>query len=127
MDASAIVAWFLNERGAGTVGRLMQFAVLPAPNVTESIRTARSHGHRMTTDQLFTRLEASCARIEPFQDTDASRAADLLLFTDRRTDGQLALGDALCIAVAERLQLPLVGDDGLWTQLPLEVDFHQFR
>ena len=33
----------------------------------------------------------------------------------------------LCIAVAERLKLPLVGDDGLWAELPLEVDFHQFR
>jgi PIN domain nuclease of toxin-antitoxin system len=50
MDASAIVAWLLNERGAATVGRLLQFAVLPAPNVTESIRAARSHGHRMTSD-----------------------------------------------------------------------------
>src|SRR5262245_57483536 len=127
MDASAIVAWLLNERGASTVGRLMQFAVLPAPNVTESIRTARTHGHRMTSDQLFSRLEASCATIEPFRAIDAPRAAELLLFADRRKNAQLSLGDALCIAVAERLQLPLVGDDGLWAELPLEVEFHQFR
>jgi len=127
MDASAIVAWLLNERGAPTVGRLLQFAVLPAPNVTESIRTARTHGHRMTSDQLYSRLEASCAVVEPFLDVDAPRAAELLLFADRQANAQLSLGDALCIAVAERLQLPLVGDDGLWTQLPLEVDFHQFR
>jgi len=127
MDASAIVAWLLNERGAPTIGRLLQFAVLPAPNVTESIRSARTHGHRMTSDQLFSRLEASCAAVEPFRDVDAPRAAELLLYADRRTNGQLSLGDALCIAVAERLQLPLVGDDGLWAELPLEVDFHQFR
>ncbi len=81
----------------------------------------------MTSDQLFSRLEASCAAVEPFCDVDAPRAAELLLFADRHTDDKLSLGDALCIAVAERLQLPLVGDDGLWTQLPLEVDFHQFR
>jgi ribonuclease VapC len=127
MDASAIVAWLLNERGAATVGRLPQFAVLPAPNVTGSIRTARTHGHRMTSDQLYSRLEASCAAVEPFLDVDAPRAAELLLFADRQANAQLSLGDALCMAVAERLQLPLVGDDGLWTQLPLEVDFHQFR
>jgi len=29
--------------------------------------------------------------------------------------------------VAERLQLPLVGEDGLWAELRLEVDFHLFR
>ena len=127
MDASAIVAWLLNERGAATVGRLLQFAVLPAPNVTESIRSARTHGHQMTSDQLYSRLEASCAAVEPFMDVDASRAAELLLLADRRANAQLSLGDGLCIAMAERLQLPLVGDDGLWTQLPLEVEFHQFR
>jgi len=127
MDASAIVAWLLNERGADTVGRLLQYAVLPAPNVTESLRTARAHGHRMTIDQMHARLEASCAAIEPFLDVDALRAAELLLYADKRRNSQLSLGDALCISVAERLQLPLVGDDGLWSELPLQVDFHVFR
>jgi PIN domain nuclease of toxin-antitoxin system len=127
LDASAIVAWLLNERGSATVGRLLQYAVLPAPNVAESICTARKHGHRMTSQQLHSRLDASCAAVEPFLNVDALRAAELLLFADRRANAQLSLGDASCIAVAERLQLPLVGDDGLWTRLPLEVDFHQFR
>ncbi|HET8682946.1 MAG TPA: PIN domain-containing protein, partial [Micromonosporaceae bacterium] len=122
MDASAIVAWLLNERGAAAVGRLLQFAVLPAPNVTESIRTARTRGHGMTSGQLYARLEASCAVVEPFLDVDALWAAELLLFADRQAEAKLSLGDALCIAVAERLQLPLVGDDELWAQLPLEVD-----
>lgn len=127
MNASAIVAWLLNERGAGTVGRLLRYAVLPAPNVTESIRTARTQGHRMTSDQLYSRLEASCAAVEPFLDVDAPRAAELLLLADRQADVQLSLVEAFCIAVAERLQLPLVGDDGPWTHLPLKVDVHQFR
>jgi PIN domain nuclease of toxin-antitoxin system len=127
MDASAVVAWMLNERGADTIGRLLPFAVLPAPNVTEAIRTARAKGHAMTSDQLYARLEASCATIEPFRPVDASRAAELLLFADSKVRGQLSLGDAQCITVAERLSLPLIGDDGLWSQLPLEVDSHQFR
>jgi PIN domain nuclease of toxin-antitoxin system len=81
----------------------------------------------MTTDQLYARLDAASASIEPFLDVDAPRAAELLLLADRTTDGQLSLGDALCITIAERLQLPLVGDDGLWATLPPEVEFHQFR
>jgi ribonuclease VapC len=125
MDASAIVAWLLRERGAATVGRLLRFAVLPAPNVTESIRTARMQGHRMTCDQLFSRLEASSAAIEPFRGVDASRAAELLA-ADPRSDARVSLGDAVCIAVAERVQLPIVGDD-LWAPLALQVEFHQFR
>jgi len=38
-----------------------------------------------------------------------------------------SLGDASCIAVAERLRLPMSGDDSYWSLLPLSVDFHPFR
>ncbi|HEY7226058.1 MAG TPA: PIN domain-containing protein [Micromonosporaceae bacterium] len=127
MDASALVACLLNERGAATVGRLLRFAVLPAPNVTEAVRTARGKGHAMTADQLYSRLDVSWSAVEPFRDVDVVRAAEFLRFADDKAGGQLSLGDALCITVAERLRLPVVGDDGLWSQLPLEVEFHQFR
>jgi PIN domain nuclease of toxin-antitoxin system len=39
----------------------------------------------------------------------------------------LSLGDALCIAVAERLQLPIAGADQLWETLDLGVKFLPYR
>lgn len=58
------------------------------------------------------------------------RAAELLTHVDANPGprgDRLSLGDAQCIAVAERLSLPIAGDDQLWSVLPLEVTFHRFR
>jgi PIN domain nuclease of toxin-antitoxin system len=76
------------------------------------------------------RIVSMGAHIEPFLDLDAVRAAELLLFSAAHPgpDGEsLSLGDGQCIAVAERVDLPVVGDDQLWTALPLTVKFHSFR
>ena len=41
--------------------------------------------------------------------------------------GSLSLGDGLCIAVAERLELPLTGGDLYWETLDLRVRVLSFR
>jgi PIN domain nuclease of toxin-antitoxin system len=130
LDASALLAWALRERGAQTVARLLPYAVVAAPNLTESLFRARARGHSMTPDHLRSHLVGIGAVVEPFTDEDSPQAAELLLhsWAHPGPDGQrLSLGDACCIAVAERLRLPIVGDDQLWAALPLTVRFHPFR
>lgn len=130
LDASAVLAWVNAERGAEPVDRLLPYAVIPAPNLTETLKAARVRGHALTCDQLRVRIVSMGAHIEPFLDADTVRAAELLLYSATRpgSNGEcLSLGDAQCIAVAERLDLPIVGDDGLWSVLPLSVKFHLFR
>ena len=41
--------------------------------------------------------------------------------------GSLSLGDGLCIAVAERLELPITGGDLYWETLDLRVRVLSFR
>jgi PIN domain nuclease of toxin-antitoxin system len=41
--------------------------------------------------------------------------------------GSLSLGDGLCIAVAERLNLPITGGDLYWETLDLRVKVLSFR
>jgi len=130
LDASALLAWVRNERGAETVGRLMPVAVVPAPNMTEVLHRARIRGHRMTPDELQSHLAAMGLEVESFRPADTVRAAELLLYSAEHpgpNDERLSLGDATCIAVAERLRLPISGDDSYWSLLPLAVDFHPFR
>jgi len=130
LDASAVIAWARRERGAETIARLLPLAVVAAPNLTESLFRARVRGHRMTPDQLRGHLLGIGAAVESFTDDDSARAADLLLYSAAHPgpkDERLSLGDACCIAVAERLRLPIVGDDQLWGLLPLTVQFHVFR
>jgi PIN domain nuclease of toxin-antitoxin system len=130
LDASALLAWVQKERGAETVGRLMPVAVVPAPNLTEVLYRARRRGHRMSTEQLCDHVVAMGLEVEAFEQADAQRAAELLLYSVEHpgpNDERLSLGDASCIAVAERLRLPISGDDSYWSFLPLAVDFHPFR
>jgi PIN domain nuclease of toxin-antitoxin system len=130
LDASGVLAWVRNERGAETVGRLMSVAVVPAPNLTEVLHRARRRGHRMSTEQLYDHLVAMGLEVESFKQADTVRAAELLQYSIEHpgpNDDRLSLGDACCIAVAERLRLPISGDDTYWSLLPLTVDFHPFR
>lgn len=130
LDASAVLAWVHAERGADSIGRLLPFAVVPAPNLTETLKAARARGHSLDCDQLRVRIVSMGTHIEPFLEDDCVRAAELLLHSTRNSGadgGTLSLGDAQCITVAERLDLPVVGDDQLWSTLPLTTRFHPFR
>lgn len=130
LDASALLAWVRNERGAETIGQLMSVAVVPAPNLTEVLHRARRRGHRMSPEELHDHVVAMGLEVESFEQADAVRAAELLLYSLEHpgpNDERLSLGDASCIAVAERLRLPISGDDSYWSLLPLTVDFHPFR
>jgi PIN domain nuclease of toxin-antitoxin system len=56
------------------------------------------------------------------------RAAELISTSKADPDvGSLSLGDGLCIAVAERLQLPVTGGDRCWAQVDATVPFLPFR
>jgi len=60
---------------------------------------------------------------------DAIRAADLIAASKSASSpaGLLSLGDGLCIAVAERLELPIAGGDLYWETLDLRVRILSFR
>lgn len=71
-------------------------------------------------------------RVEPFLEQDADRAARLIHDSRddarrRQSDQTLSLGDGLCIAVAERLHLPIVGGDELWEIVAMQVKYFPFR
>lgn len=129
IDASALLAWVLHERGAATVGKLLRFAVIPAPNLVEVLYRAPERGHRMEPGELHEHVLAMGVTVEPFVDADVERAAALIAHSraDTSSDGTLALGEGLCLAVAERLRLPVTGGDQLWSTLSLDVAVHPFR
>jgi ribonuclease VapC len=131
LDASAVLAWVLHERGADVIERLLPVATIPAANLTEVLYRAPERGHRMTMDQLETHLLAKQLTVEPVMQEDARRAAELIRYSrdnppDQRARG-VSLGDGLCIAVAERLELPISGGDSAWEHLPMDVDYRPFR
>jgi PIN domain nuclease of toxin-antitoxin system len=126
-DSSAVLTFLLQERGWQAihtfVARPDVDAVLPGPALTESVRTARRKGNTSSPTQIFQALAALGLRVEHPEDTDLLRAAELMEISDgnpgepdERTGVRptLSLGDALILAVTDRLDCPVLTRDGYW-------------
>lgn len=131
VDASALVAWACNERGAPTIDKVLPVAVAPSSVMVETLYRCPEKGHRMPLDELHFTLLSLGLRVEPVTDDDTVRAADLIHQSRRdapaNSGRSLSLGDGLCLAVAERLGLPVTGGDEHWETLDLSVQYQPFR
>jgi PIN domain nuclease of toxin-antitoxin system len=107
-------------------------AKIAAPNLTEAIAILKRRGNTKTTDELIEALTALGLQVEPVIAVDAARAAEVVLQSDALVaEGELerpvSLGDAICMAVAERLGVPAICSDKAWKKLKLSVSVGQFR
>lgn len=128
LDASALLAWVMNERGAATVDRVLAVGMAPASVLVETLYRAVEKGHRLSVGQLHAALLEMGLEVEPVTESDADRAAQLIAASRHAPGkGSLSLGDGLCIAGAERLELPITGGDQHWESLDLAVSYLPFR
>ena len=131
LDASAVLAWVLREQGHRVIDRLLASAVLPSSAMVEVLYRAPERGHRLRPSQLHGDLLALGLDVEPVTDDDTVRAAELIgASRSARTPADsrsLSLGDGLCLAVAERLWLPVSGGEEHWKSVDLDVAFFPFR
>ena len=126
LDSSVVVTVLLQERGWKPILSVVQRAevdvVLPGPCLTESIEVVRRKGNQSSGQQLHATL-TSLGRIEHPSDADWVRAAELLEISERnpgppkgRADypATLSLGDALILAITERLGFMVLTRDDCW-------------
>lgn len=130
LDSSAVVAWILQEDGRWqAVDALLKAPgarpVLPGPALTESIFVARRAGNKSSPELITMTLSAMRLEVEPALEVDMIRAARLLEASmgdpgRHPTTGEpltLSLGDALILAVTERLGVKVLTGDRYWMQL----------
>ena len=122
LDASALLAWLVQERGAEVVAAHLPRAVISAVNLSEVLYRGQSLGRNVAT--LPARLGHLGLRVEPFTAADAQIATEIFA-RDRRH--VLSLADRCCLATAIRLDLPAVTDDRAWATLDLGVKVLAFR
>jgi PIN domain nuclease of toxin-antitoxin system len=122
LDASALLAWLVRERGADVVGEVLPRAVISAVNLSEVLYRGQSLGRNVAT--LPARLGHLGLRVEPFTAEDALIATDIFARDRRRV---LSLADRCCLATATRLGLPAFTDDRAWSTLDLGVRVVTFR
>ena len=127
LDASALLAWVMRERGSETVDVLLPYAVVPVSAMVETLYRAAELGHQLPMADLHRDLLSMGLVVEPVAESDALRAAQLIGGSRRGRGGSLSLGDGLCLAVAERLGLTVTGGDQMWEALDLAVDHRPFR
>ncbi|MFD7056879.1 PIN domain-containing protein [Streptomyces mirabilis] len=133
LDSSALVAWVFQEKGADVVDGLLSEAATTAANLTEVTYVCLQRGYTRPPQELHQDLAALGLSVEPATADEAVRAGQLIHESRRdrqQYDGRtLALGDALCIALAERLRRPLVTGDTLWKDMEdrFTVPVHLFR
>lgn len=123
LDASALVAFVRNERGAGVIERIIRarIAATTPLGLAETLITVHRKGYARTRRDLHDDLLELGLMIEPVIDRDAAEIAYLLAQSDdlrsRPVRGALSLGDATCLAVAARLDVPAVMSDTTWEAL----------
>lgn len=127
LDSSVLCTLLLQERGWQAIHRTVQredvAGILPGPVLTESISVARRKGNQSSSTQIHQALTSLGLRVEHPTDDDLVRAADLIEISDRNPgpppshtqhDATLSLGDALILAVTERLNCMVLTRDTYW-------------
>lgn len=128
LDASAIVALVRREQGCDTVRKIIEAGVAAATptGLAEALITCHRRGYDGTRSELASDLKELGLRIEPLTEEDAEEIAYLLERSDALGAkggrdaaklGSLSLGDAACLAVAQRLDASAVVSDGTWELL----------
>lgn len=122
LDASALLAYLLQEPGAEVVDGLLSDARMASVNWAEVVQKALSAG--VDVEGMRDELQALGMQVEPFLAVDGERAGQLWLHT--RQQG-LSLGDRACLSLGLRLGLKVVTCDRAWAQLPLELEVQIVR
>jgi len=129
LDSSVMLSWILQEAGRWQVVDALLSApeaqpILPGPALTECIVAARRSGNTTSPARIAATLSAMGVRVEAPVEADLIRAAQLLELSAQhpgrhaRTGERLtlSLGDALILAVTERLAVKVVTRDRHWSQ-----------
>ena len=123
----------MKERGHEAVRKVVAAgATVPATNLIEAVYKARSKGYRRSSDDVVGDLLELGLKVEPVTNADVLEAVWQLdnaqsIATRQPGIGSISLGDATCLAVARRLDLPVVVSDGTWEVLNSGLTVLPFR
>ena len=110
VDASAVLVWLQDEPGAEAAEPLLMEGLIGAANWSEVLQKVRQHGSE---PELAARMLGSFGlTVADVTREDAETAAALW-----RHGTPLSLGDRLCVALAQRLELPVATADAAWRDL----------
>ncbi len=114
LDSSALLALLKNEPGADIVESLLGTITMSSINVSEVATVLLDSD--MTLQECQDTVLPFISSIVPYDEEQAFLVADLRKKT--KTYG-LSLGDRACIALGQKMQLPIYTADKIWRDLKL--------
>jgi PIN domain nuclease of toxin-antitoxin system len=122
LDASALLAFLLRERGHQRVRELLGEACMSTVNFSEVLGRFARAGHDM--GLLAEKLLAAPIELVEFSTEQAVMAAVLVPATQAKG---LSLGDRACLALARERRIPALTADRAWRRLGLEIEIETLR
>jgi ribonuclease VapC len=122
LDASALLATLRNEPGGDEVEAWLEGASISTVNLSEVVAKFAEWDTPLET--ISEMLSALGFNVEPFDQAQAERAGELRTVT--RQLG-LSLGDRACLALAEKLDLPVITTDKAWAKLDIGIRIELIR
>lgn len=116
LDASALLAAMLGERGAQAVEAHFADACISAVNLSEVV--AKLAERSVPTDSIQESLSDLDLDVRDFDTAQALRAGHLRKLTKAKG---LSLGDRACLALAAELKATALTTDAAWTEIDLGI------
>lgn len=108
-----MLAWLQDEPGSERVQALLEGGIVSAANWAEILQKTRQYG--ADPHEVGLLLRSLGLEVTDITRGDGEMAAQIW-----HRSVPLSLGDRLCLAVAIRLQVPVVTTDRLWAKVSIE-------
>lgn len=122
LDASAVLAFVNREPGATIVEDAMSVSAISTVNLAEVVTRLVDWG--IPIDDMRALLTDMRMVVANFDEDFAYRTGELRTATRRRG---LSLGDRACLALARRLDVPVLTADRQWSDLDVGVEVRLIR
>lgn len=122
LDASALLALFLQEDGWGKVEQVLGAAAISAVNLAEVV--GKLHDRGASRDTIALNVADANLRVLVFDEPTAIRAAELRQQTRKLG---LSLADRACLATAEASGRVVITADRAWSGLALGIAIEFIR
>lgn len=122
VDTSALLAMMQAAPGGSLVGVKLRHSTLSTVNFYEVLEYSQKHG--IDVSSMATDLALLGMSIEPFTSDDAYAAAELI---NNPAAASLSMSDRACLALAQRLEVPVLTADNTWKKLQLGVEVQVLR
>lgn len=122
LDASALLALFLDETGAEAVREALASARISSVNMAEVLSKAFDYG--IPLEESSRALEGLPVVVMPFTREDAYLVSSLRSATKPKG---LSLGDRCCLALGLRSGLPVLTAERIWAELDVGVTINLIR